>query len=301
MPNKLPEPPIIDFPCGCYRRKTEGQNHYMSCSTRKEVNAVFKACSSALRSTATATAQASGADNSDINAIVDPLLNGECFYLPFRCLISSEEKLIEAYRSGGIPEAVKSCQFLSDLPGDMQDVAFYSYFAWRVAIWDQADKITYRDGGWFNLDPHISERRRIAKEILPGLQELRNHSKKGPFFKAPVYQTLSRSGDDAYEHTLQTVITYHGVSGSNSPDFFSQEKRYPYLEGWVKGKGAGRDVPDQEKIMNHIRWMIWLYWRWRLQTGGLISSKDLGSKFTLDDAFGHLEDYLYYAVAEPRY
>ncbi|KAF2657018.1 hypothetical protein K491DRAFT_677648 [Lophiostoma macrostomum CBS 122681] len=310
LPDQRPELPTIDYPCCKDYVKTQKDQLWntsptttesCNCSTRKSVDLILQICSlqpsptPPPQSIQLITTKSDGIEyddpDRDVNAIVDPLRNEECFYVPIRSFFNHEDALIDALHHGDVSEASSSCYILRALPKNMHKVAVYSFFAWRVAFWDPRYSLSYPryDGKTREYTPEA--RRGLAKAILPGLQKLRSDPEMGKYFKVPVRRRLSHDGDEAYEASLHAIVAYQSHCHHSDPNFFNQEKSYrhhPYLDEHIIRHSTIRDVPDREKVLNHIRWMVWSYWKWRLQGGRLGGADDEA----VDQAFVSLEKHV---------
>ncbi|KAF2657016.1 hypothetical protein K491DRAFT_714915 [Lophiostoma macrostomum CBS 122681] len=273
---------------------------YDCCIERRKVNSTLRAYLSAQASVPAAPptyAIRTRRYTSLIDKIVEPMRNNAVFYPPYRSLASDERQLIEAYKVGGLTAASKASACLSELRPPVRALAFYSYFAFRVAFWDQSFCIDHpfwarHKNNWTPFASPIEPglRQSIAELIEPGLADLRK-SELGRYFEVPVDEKLSQSGDEMYEHTLKTLIIQHLSNSRTGPGFletgsgFDYDLKdtgvystYEYLNRLVKKFNGVNDVPSCEKVKRWVRRLIWLYWRWRLQ-GGKLSSEEWDGRY----------------------
>jgi hypothetical protein len=255
--------------------------YYPCCDQRMTVDSFLEICSLARASIPTKTRFRY--PGSAMDEIVEPMRTNSTFYMPFRRLACHGRRLIKAYKQNGIDGAIEASYHLRNLVPHLRAVAFFSYFAFRVAFWDQdffkeEDEDVGEEKDRLDLQRHPARCRYIAELIVNGLNEVRN-GEQSAYFDVPVDEKLSKNGDEVYEYMLQTLIIHQAVNRSSGPGFFEtgsltssrsvNENGYyttlDYLNKHTRKTDGIMDVPDRAQVIRCMRRMTWLYWRWRLQ------------------------------------
>ncbi|KAF2657017.1 hypothetical protein K491DRAFT_677647 [Lophiostoma macrostomum CBS 122681] len=268
--------------------------NYDCCPSRRTVTNILEICSSTSR----IVAYSKSAEPIDVgplnsyatfvDAIMSPMSNGFYFYMPYRNLQENEKALIEAYDNGGV-DAVLSIQasFLKSYPKFLQEMIFYSHFAFRVVFWEQ--EIFKLDKKSFERSPE--DREALAELIAPGLYTMLEDERTAAYFRIPYEDRLSKGGDEAYELKLRAMIIHRMVHCKCATDFFQEETNDELNREIGKVNGV-RDVPSQAKVINRVRRMLLLHWRWKLQGKKLIDER-LHDDHYMNEAFWRLEEVLH--------